>query len=367
MTTSRQAFAAYQNIFDALGARPDTSYGFKDLHEFTAEISGNPEFRRDKTITINNTTHKLHEDINKTTYEIPSEFIDVSIGNFNDSSRIHFIDNYKENEPYIYKHKYVNPADPNHKINIEIYSYSINDLSDDLENILFYQNSIYPWIDNKYNKRLQRLLFFKHLEGHLKNPENKTSIKKIIDLCKIIRNKNYKIEFNDVKQFLNDKNLPVENKDVILNALFNNFYSMNSNTIYNLNLKSEYDNVKLLFNMLLIHNKLLINKLNDPVVDISDKALNKYNEYREKVLLYPLRHNKINDLFEKYKQFIDNIIIYNYDLYDVNINPTNIQAIFKDEGTEFIYSNKYDIYHDKYLKYKQKYNQLKKELGVGKI
>jgi len=80
---------------------------------------------------------------------LDGELIDVTVNNKDDSSIKHFFDNYE---------KYISTYTIGTIDKLEFKAYSIEYLLEDLENILF-RDSEYPWDDNKYAKRIKRILF----------------------------------------------------------------------------------------------------------------------------------------------------------------------------------------------------------------
>lgn len=88
---------------------------------------------------------------------IPSEFIDISIGCYEDS----FYDTFTK-DPNFYVKSYNYSVNNLHNVvnsQFNIKSLSVEYFIHDLTSILFSQNIFYPWYDNKYNKRIKRLLF----------------------------------------------------------------------------------------------------------------------------------------------------------------------------------------------------------------
>ena len=86
-------------------------------------------------------------------FNIPSEFIDVSIPNYTDSSRKMYYNEIQE------KHNIMNILSSS-SLGTTYYwdSYSIEQLIVDLMFILFLQKSCIPWYDHKYDKRITRVL-----------------------------------------------------------------------------------------------------------------------------------------------------------------------------------------------------------------
>jgi hypothetical protein len=92
--------------------------------------------------------------------KIPSEFIDISISNFEDSFYQDFI---KTPDKYIMKYDFtINLANYNHlnDRNFSVNSLTIEYFIHDLIKIIFFDSVVsHPWIDIKYEKRLFRLFF----------------------------------------------------------------------------------------------------------------------------------------------------------------------------------------------------------------
>jgi hypothetical protein len=81
--------------------------------------------------------------------KIPSEFIDISICNYNDSALTEFR-NHTEDGLGLFTIK-------NNNLSLECYGYSVDFMVHDLIYVLYEQNLFTPWADAKYNKRIQRL------------------------------------------------------------------------------------------------------------------------------------------------------------------------------------------------------------------
>jgi hypothetical protein len=81
--------------------------------------------------------------------KIPSEFIDISICNYDDSALTEFR-NHTEDGLGLFTIK-------NNNLSLECYGYSIDFMVHDLIYVLYEQNLFTPWADAKYNKRIQRL------------------------------------------------------------------------------------------------------------------------------------------------------------------------------------------------------------------
>jgi hypothetical protein len=80
---------------------------------------------------------------------VPSEFIDISICNYDDSALTEFR-NHTEDGLGLFTIK-------NDKLTLECYGYSIDFMVHDLIHVLYEQNLFTPWVDAKYDKRIKRL------------------------------------------------------------------------------------------------------------------------------------------------------------------------------------------------------------------
>jgi hypothetical protein len=103
------------------------------------------------------------------TFKIPSEFIDISICGYDDSSLASFR-NHPEHAMHIYEIDYT--TEDGTPYSLECVGYSIDFTMHDLTYVLYSQNIFTPWIDGKYEKRLYRLtgieLLYRILSGTLK-------------------------------------------------------------------------------------------------------------------------------------------------------------------------------------------------------
>jgi hypothetical protein len=112
-------------------------------------------------VTNNNTEPKNN------IFKIPSEFIDISICGYDDTSLFNFRKD-PEHALQIYNIDYINGEN---NYTLECYGYSIDFTMHDLTYVLYTQNIFTPWIDGKYEKRLYRLtcleLLFRVITGRL--------------------------------------------------------------------------------------------------------------------------------------------------------------------------------------------------------
>ena len=100
---------------------------------------------------------------NTQTLKIPSEFIDISICGYNDTSLYHF-----RNDTEHALQLYNIPYDNNGKqYSLECYGYSIDFTMHDLSYVLYAQNVFTPWVDGKYEKRIYRLTALELLKSKM--------------------------------------------------------------------------------------------------------------------------------------------------------------------------------------------------------
>ena len=136
--------------------------------------------------------------------DCPSELVDVSIPKSGDTGMIHL---YEHGNKHIFDkfriYKYMNEGKK-----LEFRSYTIYGFMMDLIGILFIQND-YPWIDKKYGKRINRLLFFMFMELSLYTSGNDI-IYTIYKLLKKIFEKSVSILMN------------IDNKNNLLDELQDN-------------------------------------------------------------------------------------------------------------------------------------------------
>ena len=81
--------------------------------------------------------------------KVPSEFIDISICNFDDSALTEFRNHTKEGLGLF--------TISNGDLTLECFGYSIEFMVHDLVHVLYEQNLFTPWADAKYHKRIKRL------------------------------------------------------------------------------------------------------------------------------------------------------------------------------------------------------------------
>jgi hypothetical protein len=132
-------------------------------------------------------------------YNVPSEFIDVSMPNYDDSSLHHFIENYNKNGLYIYER-----IQDNHQFFWN--AYSLQQLFEDIFKVLLKSITILPWYDIKYAKRINRalllFLLIKFNDMILNNNANLKWLKSLISMLNLL----FKIKknINDNKENLEE-------------------------------------------------------------------------------------------------------------------------------------------------------------------
>lgn len=112
-------------------------------------------------INFSLTYTQLHRNGNTYTHliNIPGEYIDVSIPHYSNQDPVYVLGHMHDPKPPLGKYRLNIHNKPIFSINGYSYTYFIKDL----ETVLFYQNSP-PWLDNKYGKRIERLLILYFVE-----------------------------------------------------------------------------------------------------------------------------------------------------------------------------------------------------------
>ena len=147
------------NVKDNIDVLSYDPYKFRDAIEFYISLndsltfgnvsSGKASFLLVRTkISVN--AYFMNSDGKVKMIKLSGELIDVSVPNQLESSLVHFYDNLNE---YVTTYSFLyGDKDINFK------SYSIEYLTNDLEHILFDYSAV-PWDDNKYQKRIKRLMY----------------------------------------------------------------------------------------------------------------------------------------------------------------------------------------------------------------
>ena len=133
-----------------------------------------------------NATFFLINGSNKTHVYAPGELIDVSIPRFNDMTLRHMYDHFD-----LYVTDYVFNFSNTHR-HFKLLGYSFDYLIDDLARMLFTDTHNKPWIDKKYNKRLNRFMILGLIKSVIDNGVSNTllgisnlhkSLKELIHCC----------------------------------------------------------------------------------------------------------------------------------------------------------------------------------------
>jgi hypothetical protein len=190
------------------------------------------------------------KDKNKMTeMDIPSEFIDVSISKFIDTMRKHFIEEIKHDDGKIGIYNI------NKDKNIMFWNaYTIEQLFFDISSLLFNGLYLLPWYDNKYNKRITRMLLL-YLLYQVNNDTNKPEnnfkwISVLIRILKLFINIKIYIKnngkgdfpFNNVSKILvmNDNENKEIQKNITKNILDNCYLNIEYDFRSIFNIKKEY-------------------------------------------------------------------------------------------------------------------------------
>ena len=161
----------------------------------------------------NNIDHNLN---------IPSEFIDVSIPRYFDNSRIEYFHNLTNNGFIPHLLKLTTPRGRS----IVIFSYSPQEVSHDLQIVLFNQNTLEPWVDLKYAKRLIRLVVFMVITSYVDKIRFNKNMDDIVNICNFcnklylhFNNANTQYPYDVAASFILTKNNNVNTQNDISNYL----------------------------------------------------------------------------------------------------------------------------------------------------
>ena len=225
---------------------------------------------------ISDNNFKLNKQ-SKTKYNTPSEFIDLSMPAFADSTSQHFIESIENNTVsniYTIIDKTLYYTD----------CYSKAQIYDDINIVLFQQNTYFPWVDKKYEKRIKRLitmLFISNLEysggKYTLNHKMRSILKNLVHTCVIILNSlssgnRYNIDVADIKKYLN---INYGGSCTNINTILFLIKTININNelidftnIYKIN--EDYRCIRYLLNFILIFYKLFSDntaKNNEDIID----------------------------------------------------------------------------------------------------
>jgi len=272
-------------------------------------------------VKIKNGIKTLNDDTIKD-INIPSEFIDVSIPHFDDSSKLHFYETIAGDPPMI---DIVYQIDGTNYVS-QIYSYDKKMLADDLNNVLFHQVSV-PWTAPKYEKRLMRLLFFisttkRNIEAYNVLFKFSKFVKKIMDNGVEIKYFEYDSSKQDTfhyfykimsQNFSEKKGIFGEKTDLDQNRKMYSKYFTETLTYVSSNsniFREEYDEYFKILSTLWTH--VFIFMLNDDVKILN--IINKMNAVL-RIKLFKTndaKQNKINvdKIRNCFKTFVDTIVLF---------------------------------------------------------
>jgi hypothetical protein len=253
--------------------------------------------------------------VKKLNFNIPSEFIDISLPAFQDLTAQHFIKkNGNQKVSNIYKIVDGTFLYTDCYSKIEIY--------DDLNIVIFSQNTYFPWVDKKYDKRIRRLIALLVIANlvfangkYTLEPDTRTILKNLIYTCVIIYNsltadKDYNMDFNNIKKYIVPDSsinyVDVEVVAFIVNTIDVNNELVDYRSIFKINEK--YSSLKYLLNLIFIFYKLFSNKS-----DSNNKNIVRFlNAYRTEQLWEPFdeadSNNIVAELKKKYIKLLKTII-----------------------------------------------------------
>lgn len=207
-------------------------------------------------------------------FNCPIEIVDVSIKKYNDTFDID-IDH--EIDEYTYKH----PIYGDYKF----YSYSVYGFLNDLIINMFIHNK-YPWNDNKYNKRMSRLIYFALINLITKNPDS------------------YPLVITKIIAFLNKLKTDIQNKkesDTEINVdkeLIELQRNLNPDTML---IHTLCDKLKSLAAIDEVYGEESFDKY----LDLLNTTLTLFNEFNESIKGNPvvLENTKESNFFNKYLKY----------------------------------------------------------------
>jgi len=244
-----------------------------------------------------------------TNIKIPSEFIDISIPEYNETGYNHIIstrmfDNFQVWYFKIPVQRFINNT-------FEIESFTISYYIHDLLNVLFVQNTMVPLLDAKYFKRLRRLFFLFVIDNH------RVNFPFLIILCRIANNMLDYLDPNNVNPMNNLNYINffsrynVGNNDFI-DLVRNNHKNANINfcidDMYNYHLDELINTLFFLFYIQCYYR----NPVNRPIL------LELINYLRNKVKYYSFNDVELNN------NYINNIVRFITNVRDESQRVINI-------------------------------------------
>ena len=270
---------------------------------------------------------------------IPAEFLDISIPKFNDINLSKFRDNFNL-ESFNTFFSILNFTD-NDISYLNIITYSLEYLLDDLNLVLFKQNTFMPWIDSKYEKRINRLcclsllLIIKNSKKYgfksakIQNQninENQQLVSKT--------NRNQFKYGNKIKNIIEDLSLLKDNfKKNHKNIKLNKSNTDKTNNIIKKNIKNNINDC--LFNPEIITNFLHSNKYfnfdnnNHYIKNIFSDSF----EFIYNIINLEINGDKNNSLT---KYLIYKLKQYNYTFLNESIKSTYVSFTYKENFITFL-------------------------------
>lgn len=253
---------------------------------------------------------------------IPSEFLDISIPKYNDTTLINIRKKFKNsnNSNSNYKIFFSKLSFNNDQYN-NIIMYNLSYLIKDLNVMLFGQNFM-PWINNKYEKRLRRFIFLSiilfckkdnELYPRVRISKDKIVIIKLnkikthleniyINLCNYYFNK-HNLHQANIRNYLNQSNRQIgANVDMLKDEINNNIkYFINSDLLLDQNIiENFYDTIQTTFFKINYEDSTEFNyNQNLNVKKIFGDEFDELLNFIFKLINFEINDNT-NEIFEKY-------------------------------------------------------------------
>ena len=264
--------------------------------------------------------------------KIPSEFLDISIPQYNTINR-----NYKR----VIDH-YTVANFGNHTHNVSLYTYTLLELYDDLIFIIFVQNNYCPWNDQKYSKRLVRAIFFQASHSYL----NDKNLDPILLIGLLAQNVLQTIKHNNDEQFNKIDNLlklffTGDNWDIFMENF--ELEELNQTVFLMTMIKKKYRMMYIMIlDIVLFYN--LSKKNNIEYIRVINLVRNYYG-------FIPIDQN-IDSFVNSYRGYFEDM------LKTIVSIAFTMYYLFNDEVYDDISVGGDNIYTNKYMKYARKYNNL---------
>ena len=317
--------------------------------KFNADIRGN-------IVKKNNIASPLH---------VPSEFIDVSIPFYDDTYN-------KSHVQHLLHTKTTKISLRNNQINRDIIidSYSMDELNDDLQYVLYWQNYFAPWLDQKYDKRIIRMLFLSIVDAYNTdcingNIQNKMiTYRKFLGLSLILLNYALAVTANPstpypydaIGSFLNLQNNSVEFIKAEIDSIMIRYKKSLFTQLLFIN--DEFKDIETVITFVIIYSKLL-------TLNPAD-GLKFFNKYREDYLYVPLTQSGFNNFMpasiQKYINMLQIIVDYGYKIFFVYDTLLRSRANIVVNPNPVKVGGDVDNFYTKYIKYKCKYLDLRSTL-----